>query len=76
MKIVVAVDGSAFTRKAIDSFIEADDGLASALDDIDDRLDDELPIREAAEVARGGEAAEQHWRRLQVDGAHIGSSDG
>lgn len=36
----MSLEAASLTRKAIDSFAESDEGLASALDDIDDRLDD------------------------------------
>ncbi|MFN8050458.1 MAG: phosphate signaling complex protein PhoU [Acidimicrobiales bacterium] len=36
----MSIEAASLTRKAIDSFVESDDGMASALDDIDDRLDD------------------------------------
>jgi phosphate transport system protein len=36
----MSIEAASLTRKAIDSFAEADDGMASALDDIDDRLDE------------------------------------
>lgn len=36
----MSIEAASLTRKAIDAFVASDDGLASALDDIDDRLDD------------------------------------
>ena len=36
----MSLEAAALTRKAIDSYANKDDGLASALDDIDDRLDE------------------------------------
>lgn len=36
----MSLEAASLTRKAIDSFVETDDALASALDDMDDRLDD------------------------------------
>ncbi len=36
----MGLESAMLTRKAIDAYIDADDALAAALDDIDDRLDD------------------------------------
>jgi phosphate transport system protein len=36
----MSIEAAAITQKAIDAFVTGDAGLASALDDIDDRLDD------------------------------------
>ena len=47
------------TRKAIDAYVEEDDGLASALDDMDSRLDDlHVSYVEAIFSAQGSEAME------------------
>ncbi|MEI2655306.1 MAG: PhoU domain-containing protein [Microthrixaceae bacterium] len=36
----MGLEAATLTRKAIDAYIDSDEALASALDDIDDRLDD------------------------------------
>ncbi len=36
----MSIEAASITQKAIDAFVTGDSGLASALDDIDDRLDD------------------------------------
>lgn len=36
----MSIEAASITRKAIDSYITSDEGLASALDDVDDRLDE------------------------------------
>lgn len=36
----MSVEAATLTRRAIDAYVDADDGLASALDDMDNRLDD------------------------------------
>ncbi|MEZ5321742.1 MAG: phosphate signaling complex protein PhoU [Microthrixaceae bacterium] len=36
----MSIEAASLTRKALDAFVDEDGGLAAALDDIDDRLDD------------------------------------
>ena len=80
----MSIEAASLTRKAIDSFIEADDGLASALDDIDDRLDelqvqfvesifsshdsDRLGLRSAVQLALIG----RYYERIGDHAVNIG----
>jgi len=66
----MSIEAASLTRKAIDAFADADEGMAAALDDIDDRLD-ELQV-EFVESIFASHEAERIGLRSAVQLALIG----